>query len=599
MKLINYWNSVIQKAYLPLRFKFVILFFILITIPFAVSGFITYNKYSEDVEHTSREFTQQLVDQIRFNLDRYFKEMERLTLAPLYSSEILSILKVHNLPYKGDNYQLIDEQIKMNLFISSMSFDRSEIDSILLFAYDGSLFSNRDTSVSSNWRKEGNRWMESVTADKGMVIIAPHDADYYTVESERVIAIARMIREPYTNVPIGYIKIDLPASQFQKIFSEISFSPNSILTITNAEGKKMYPDQEKNAIKVKNPANQNLESPVFVTATARSDYTEMSITAQIPLEDLHKNAKKLISFTVVISLISLTFAFLMAIVSSNRLVRPIRHLQSKMRLVQRGSLNERAKVTTHDEIGQLTLAFNGMIGELERLVKEVYETKLRERDAALSALQSQINPHFMYNTLETFNMLAIRNSQFELSGLVISLGKLLRYTVDHHERLVRFGDELSFCEAYLQIQSHRLGNLLQTEFHVDASLYHAKVPKLFLQPFIENVIEHGIGEMPVMLRVEASLQQDDLIIRIMDNGRGMNPAQVLQLQFKLDQLSPNPFEPKESSYQAVRHGYALRNVHQRLRLMYGQEYGLTIETLVQGAGFLLRLPFHWEEICDV
>src|SRR5690606_27649838 len=151
------------------------------------------------------------------------------------------------------------------------------------------------------------------------------------------------------------------------------------------------------------------------------------------------------------------------------LVRPIAHLHAKMRQVQRGLFNERAVVTTHDEIGQLTEGFNTMIGEIERLVREVYETRRREREAELSALQSQIHPHFLYNTLEMMTMLALQGNRTQLSDIVTNLGKLLRYTVDRQEQKVYLQDEVRFVEAYLQIQGMRLGSRLAAEIRIDSS----------------------------------------------------------------------------------------------------------------------------------
>jgi two-component system sensor histidine kinase YesM len=120
-----------------------------------------------------------------------------------------------------------------------------------------------------------------------------------------------------------------------------------------------------------------------------------------------------------------------------------------------------APVTTRDELRQLTEGFNNMVSDINRLVKEVYERKLRERQAELSTLQSQMNPHFLYNTLQSVNMLAVDNRNAELIQVVSSLGKLLRYTVDNRNRLVRLRDELAFAEDYLHIQSLRLNDRIR------------------------------------------------------------------------------------------------------------------------------------------
>ncbi|MFC4776578.1 sensor histidine kinase [Paenibacillus sp. GCM10023252] len=577
--------------FLPLRIKFIILFVVLIIIPFAVSGAITYSRYTSDVERTSGEFADQLAQQIRFNLDRYVKEMERLTLAPLYDEAVLSIMNKHSGPYAGDSYLPASEQNKMTLFLSSLSFSRSEIRGIYLFGNDGTLFSEGRMDIGNTWTEQGNEWMnEVIAAEGGLVIVEPHQAVYHhTPGEDRVISIARALRDPNHYARIGIISVDLPASQFQQIFSQVKFTANSKLRIVNAEGEVLYPDP---AIVQEQPDGVK----EVLEASAVSDYTGMTISAYIPLADLHKDAIALSRFTAFISILSLAAACVLAVVSANHLVKPIRHLQSKMKLVRQGALSERATVTTQDEIGQLTESFNGMIVELEHLVKEVYETKLREKDAALSALQSQMNPHFLYNTLETMNMLAIQKDQYELSGLVTSLGRLLRYTVDHEERFVLLSDELSFCEAYLQIQSYRLNNRLRTEIYVDPSLYGARIPKLLLQPFIENVIDHALEDRVVHMTIKADTQGDDLLLRIQDDGAGLSAERAAQL---IQSLHRRDMETGSSSggpaYGQRRRGFALRNVHQRLQLMYGAEYGLTLERTERGSSFCVRMPFEWEE----
>lgn len=147
------------RKYVSLRTKFITLFVLFLTIPFLISGFVTYHKYSTDVEANARSYTAQIMDQILVNIDRYVKEMERLTLTPLYDEDVLDILSKHSGDHQRPLYLTTDETNKMNLFISSLQFDRSEIRSILIFANDGSLFSSSDRSVGNYWTPESSPQM--------------------------------------------------------------------------------------------------------------------------------------------------------------------------------------------------------------------------------------------------------------------------------------------------------------------------------------------------------------------------------------------------------------------------------------------------------
>ncbi len=577
-----------KAAYLPLRTKFILLFCLMITIPFLVIGTITYRKYSDNVERNTMELTNDIVSQININLDRYVKEIERLTLMPLYDESVMAILKQHSGPGGEQLYLTTEETTKMNLFISSLVFDRSEIESVLIFTNDGSIFSNLDQSVRKNWEVRNSAWMTPVKEqDGGLTIIPRHHARYYTAPDKEVVSIARVIREPYSNRMLGIVKVDLTNKGFETMLSSVSVN-GSQLYITDRNGELIYANESARS--------GDINRSDYIQAHAISDYTGMEVTALIPRDALREDAREISRFTLIISMLGLLFAYMVAVFSSNRLVRPIAHLHSKMRQVQRGLFNERATVTTHDEIGQLTEGFNTMIGEIERLVREVYETRLREREAELSALQSQIHPHFLYNTLEMMNMLALQGNRMQLSDIVTNLGRLLRYTVDRQEQRVYLQDEVRFVEAYLQIQGMRLGSRLHAEVRVDSSYDYCQVPKLILQPLVENVIEHALGEGTVSMKLAARVEQDDLILTVSDNGAGMTLEQMDRLEQSWNARNQDRREEEDSqvSFGIIKKGFALRNVHQRIRLLYGEPYGLTLDRYVElGSSFVIRLPIHW------
>jgi two-component system sensor histidine kinase YesM len=588
----------IKPMALPLRAKFMILFFILITVPFIFSGILTYRKYSSDVELSASMYTKKIVEQMNVTLDGYMNEMERLTTAPLYDNEVLDILKAHDLPIQRNSYQSTDEQLKMNLFISSLSFGKNEIQSILVFANDGSLFNNREEGILTHWLTdtESDAWMKDVRREDGVItIIPPHRPNYYKLlPSSDVVSIARVIRATFTNKPIGIIKIDLKPAAFEMILSTVNIGKDSKIYISDKHQNVLYPslrDGSRSYIDQVIYENENN----FIVSSVQSSKTGITVTQQIPVEELLKDAKQLTSYTVLISIISLFVAYFMAVVSADRLVKPLLHLQSKMKMVQKGSLKERAIVASQDEIGQLSQVFNLMIEEIERLVKEVFVTKLSQRQAELSVLQSQMNPHFLYNTLESINMLAIQGKNSDVSIVTTSLGRLLRYTIDKQDRPVFLQDEIQFVEAFLNIQSLRFGDLIRSRILVDSSFQQSLVPKLILQPLVENAIEHNQQHVkPLTISIKATLYGDDLVLSVHDDGVGIVPERLLLIQRSLNAMKLMTIE--KQGFGSKQKGVALRNVHQRLRLLYGEEYGMEISSTVgQGTTILIRMPFHWGE----
>ncbi|MFX3633081.1 MAG: sensor histidine kinase [Candidatus Pristimantibacillus sp.] len=582
-----------KRLFLSLRMKFIILLLLLITIPFFLIGFITYKQYSRNVEDDAMAYTEQIIDQITINLDRYMKDMDRLTLAPYYDNNVIGILKAHLSPSTEGNFVKSEEAAKMNLMISSLAIDRSEMQSIAIFANDGTIFSNLQESIAQHWEYSANEWMEAViAADGDLVIIPPHEASYYIGQNREVISIARVVRATVTNEQLGIVKIDLSEMGFEKILGSASFSRNSHIYISDHQDQLLYPLQGKSDLIASGP-KITIEGETFIAATKQSDYTGMQVTVLIPQDDLKVGARQLTRSTLFISLGAILLAYFLAGIASGRLVKPIRHLQTKMKKVQKGDFGERAVVTTYDEIGQLTFGFNIMVSEIERLVKEVYESKLREQEAEFYALQSQINPHFIYNTLESINSLALQSNQFEVSDVVVNLGRLLRYTVDRKDKYVFLRDEISFVKAYLEIQSTRLGINLKTEFDIEIGHDYLLIPKLILQPLIENVIEHALMDEPVTVTIKTRMDKDDLLIVIEDDGAGMS---VERLAYVEKHMYAEQDESIKQRFGDKKKEFAMRNVHRRLHLLYGEGYGLFIHrTNNRGVQLTLRLPLHFEE----
>lgn len=577
-------------VYIPLRVKFMAVFFVLITVPFVISGVFAYQKLTENSERDARGYTLQLMEQMRLNLERYVKDIDRLTISPLYDSSVLSILRNHNRPQGEPPYLSSDELLRMNRFLSALTFDRTDIYNVVILANDGGMFSILESKTYRAWSGADNSWRDQVLAqDGGLTLIPPHTPGYYVGKGRQVVSLARALREPGTNRLLGMIKVDMTKESLESMIAINNLSNSSYLFISDLSGRQIYPFETGE----QDGSSQQFPNEQYLHMVVDSEDAKLRITGMIPYQELRKNADEMIRFLSILSLVSIGCAYIIALAAAGRLVRPIRHLQSRMKMVRQGSLHVQAKVMTNDEIGQLTEVFNTMVVDLNQLVKEVYERKLREREAELSALQSQINPHFMYNTLETINIRALQNRDSVLSSIVQSLAKLLRYTVDRQEKPVVLKNELQFVEAYLDIQSFRLGDRLRSGIYVDSSFDYCLVPKLLLQPFVENVIEHAMNENePTFVSISVSMEEDDLIIAVEDNGRGMDAEQLELVRASLAERrklgGPDFFGS------AVK-GVALCNVHQRLQLLYGHGYGVEIKSVPGvGTAFYIRVPYSWE-----
>ncbi|WP_230986467.1 cache domain-containing sensor histidine kinase [Cohnella fermenti] len=587
--------SRLSPAFVSLRTKMLVLFCLMITVPFLLSGAITYSKYSSRAAKDAQAYSDQLAEQVAINLERYVRELERITLSLYYDDNALNILTRHSGAFRTGNYLTSDESSKMNQLISSAIYERTEVAGVFIFALDGSLFSNLQETGRSNWLPPENEWMRQAEADDGgLTILPPAASPNYLTDPPQVASIARLIKNPYTNAKLGFVKVDLTSSGFERILSSVQITENSTLYIFNRNGDVIYPFESGGGTGAL-PVNDSRT----LVSERETDYGGLRIVGIIPRSDLQKNARELISFILWISLASLLAAYLISVLASNQLVKPIRSLYMKMKRVQNGELSERAPILTNDEIGLLTAGFNGMVSQLDKNIKEIYELGIREKQAELSALQSQINPHFLYNTLESISMAAGRDRHDELSRVISSLGKLLRYTVNRQESKVTLREELDFVENYLSIQSFRLEDRLRTDIRVDFSHESVLVPKLLLQPLVENAIEHGMDSRPLTLTLTTKADDQDLLIRIEDDGRGIAPERLRRIESMLAEAEPIRAPSAEDAAAPSgkkEKGFALRNIHRRLQILYGDAYGLSLDkSRTQGAAMHVRIPFQWEE----
>jgi two-component system sensor histidine kinase YesM len=556
---------------------------LLITVPFIFSGLFVYQRYSRNVENDSQQSSRQITNQLATNVDRYMKDIDRVTLGVFYDNSVMSILRKHAKGGGAGSYVTNEELGIMNPFMSSMVIDQSEIEGVFIFAEDGNMFSNLQNSAKSHWDNGDAGWMRVAKRNNGaLTVIPPGKVDYYMKGEGPILSITRYIIDPLGGKGLGYVKVDLSDQSMKKILQSVYLSGNGQIYILNRDHEILYPFEDEGKEKL-----TSVDPRKYLMSTADADYAKLQIVGLVPRADLAKEPRQLVQYTAYISLLSLIAAYVVAIVISGRLVRPIRYLQKKMRIVEQGGLSEQAAVTTHDEIGQLTVSFNTMVRQLERTVKQYYELQIREKEAQLSVLQSQIHPHFLYNTLESIRMYAERDNRTELSAVIASLGELLRYTIDRKERHVLLRDEIEFVDHYLDVQKFRLEDRLRSEIRVDLSHEYCRVPKLILQPLVENAIEHGLGNGPLMVRIASAAEGEDLLVSVTDNGSGMSGERIREIEGRLtDTVRDERSRNKRS--------YALRNIHQRLQILYGPSYGLIIDKSRScGTAVTLRLPLEW------
>lgn len=289
--------------------------------------------------------------------------------------------------------------------------------------------------------------------------------------------------------------------------------------------------------------------------------------------------------TLAATLSIIVLALIISIILSFALTKSLSQMIQLMKKVQGGDLDVMFRVRRRDEIGLLGHQFNRMLARIRQLIQDIYRIEEQKKEAELHALQSQINPHFIYNTLESIRMTAELNDDIEAADMISILGKLLRYSTSDLSGKTTMKQELGYVRNYVELLNCRYPNRFVLEIDVPKELDNYSIIKLVFQPIIENAAYHGLDDnKPQMhLSIRCEMTEQMLFFHIKDDGCGMDKITLERLNDGLQKESP----PKKS----INGGIGMKNIQQRVRLHYGAAFGIEVYSeLGQGTDVILSLP---------
>lgn len=299
--------------------------------------------------------------------------------------------------------------------------------------------------------------------------------------------------------------------------------------------------------------------------------------------------------TIVYAPLALLLGFLIGLypvlmLVSNIVSKPLHTLRVAMENFKQGDFSQKVEVMTQDEVGEASACFNTMVDDIRELIDKNYILVLKERESELDVLQAQINPHFLYNTLDSLYWKATESGNDEIAEDILSLSQLFRLVLNRGDSIVLVKTEVELLEHYLHIQKMRFGKRLQYEISMDETILEEEIPKLILQPFVENAIVHGFEKAggEYVLSVVGSKEEKRMTFQIKDTGVGMSKEQMEAIWDTAD----------TRKYASQRIGrYAIKNVKERLELIYRENYELGIESTVgQGTTVTISVPCGLKEI---
>ncbi|RKP57285.1 sensor histidine kinase [Cohnella endophytica] len=329
---------------------------------------------------------------------------------------------------------------------------------------------------------------------------------------------------------------------------------------------------------------KEIDDTKWVSTLISSELTGWQVLVVQPKKQLLEQLNRIQWITAIIVLVTIILSMFVSWAISGVITKPVLTILKSMKKFQLGNFSEKVPILGMDEVGQLGSGYNIMVQRVKGLIDDVYSVELKQKEAELKVLQSQINPHFLYNTLNTIAWTAQKNEDLQVAEMIYALSNIFKISLSEGKEFVTLKEEFALIGNYLFLQQMRFPNKLTYELEMDEVLSDFTLPKLLIQPLVENAVVHGIepitGDIG-FIHVRATLAEDKLVIEVTDDGVGIPQGRLRELNDKLASVS--------TSEQRI--SFALMNVSGRLRMVYGEQSSIEIQSTVgSGTRVLLSLP---------
>ena len=546
------------------RHKLTILLVISSLVPMTILALYSHNSMSKLVRHNELEDTSSILEQTRESIESQIEVYTGLINYLTYSPDIEEVINEKNM----DNYVAYAKytQIVDPLLTVPKSY-HDAINQIQIFA-DSIKVRHEYTLVPMD--EIGQEWWSSQLNDEVQV--------QWLVNTEKPeIAAVRNIYDGRNRTAVLCITLD-----YNKIFKPLKniISEESGTMVLDQSQNIVYRDEniQDNDLADLGESDKILEqiSKEYVAVNSTSQNTGWKFYLYKTKKSVEKSVYQMLLAEIPLIAGCVLIIFILGMAFSRLFTRKIEMLTENMDQVNHGSREVTVTSDAEDEVGVLIRSFRRMMGEIDRLISEVYENKIALKEFELKALTAQINPHFLYNSLSIINWMAIKSGQKEISKVTLDLSTFYRTALSKGEDMVTVENCIRNIEAYLSIQLVMHDNDFTVEWKIDPQVKAEKVPKLILQPVVENALEHGLDvkeEGDKILLLSFLDAGDAVLLRVEDNGMGMEQSVAESLV----------------TYQAE--GYGLKNVNDRICLLYGEEYKIRITSSVgKGTVVEMRIP---------
>jgi two-component system sensor histidine kinase YesM len=525
--------------------KLFVSFLVIIFFPIIIFSVFTYNRLADSVRSTYKKDNTEILKSLDKNLEMYFDEYSRITFNAFLSSTIQSILKNDE---NADEIQRVKNQWLFEDYAVAACSDRPDLENIYLVSAGGYIYCNNYV-LENITEKE---WFKKIRDGEGAFVITVSQEEWgFFPRRKNLIHAGRLIRDLNTDKPLGVFFINLNYNTLDNLLSELERNTNRNIVISDDEGSIIFDHEESNVARSFDALYPELagfsgegevrssRGKVYVITLSGNKWG-WTYVETVQVNSLYERINTIMLSILLVALGCFAVYIMAAFFISRRIINPW-----------------------------------------------VYEIRLKEMDSEFRALQSQINPHFLYNTLESINCLAQIKDEKEISEMIRGLARMFRYTRDN-TKAITLADELNHVRDYIFLQALRYEDKFTIEYAVPDELLGLRVIKLMLQPLVENAIHHGIEKISGkgFIRISARRDRDRFIIAIWDNGKGIAREILNEINRMLESAigDLSALDEKQSSI-------GIYNIHLRIRLLYGIGCGVSIESVQnKGTTVSISLP---------
>ncbi|OOM73158.1 sensor histidine kinase [Clostridium sp. BL-8] len=582
-KFLNLKNWKDKYLNLKISVKIIIYFSIIFLLSTVILNF-TYKKINSIyTSEKMRQSSAEVLESAETNTNMIIDNVNNVSKMIISSDNVQNTLrKVDEQGKERTDYDNIS-----NYLIQFTNFD-SNISSIyILDEYGDKYYSENVVYKNFDLEKiKESDWYDELLENRGKYILKLNGGGFFKSDGENYVSLIRVINDINTGQKLGLLVINIDENAFNDLNLKLSQKYGTKLIIKNEKDELITKSDDSaeilNGIKDEDYSDskisfsiENVDKKDYIISSIKVQDYDWKLTTIMQYSELSKQTSYTKLFLIYFTIINFILIVIGSIIISKFITSPLKKLSESMEDVKKGEFNEVNIKTYNDEVGELKNGYNIMISQINLLLDKIRRDETLKRQTELNLLMSQIKPHFLYNTLDTINSLALSGENKTIYQMIKSLGRFYRTSLNNGNDIITVEEEIKTAKSYLLIQSIRYRDMFEAQYDLDPECNSFKIIKLTLQPLVENAIYHGIRNKKEKGKIKISTYEEEerVVLTLEDNGSGMDESQI-----------NNIIENNTT-------GIGVRTTKERLRVFYGAEHEFIVESKKDvGTKIIIKIP---------